>query len=248
MAGLPQSATSQVEHTHDTCTRQRCVDFGAEATPPKLIFDVEDAELAARFQRIRYEVQHPDRIGMQGPFQWCPRADRTLAATAPAHLQALLAIQPVDLFQVHDHAPPPCHLAQPPVPEAPPLTRNLPEKGPLHIITLAFPFVPHSRTIHLEKPRGAALRQSVIGDHVPDRRVADTRRQKFFPTRSFNAALSSNCSASKVSRDGGVTWVQAAPAPEKLVALAASRSSADQVYAPTQNGLLLSMGDGGVRR
>ena len=44
----------------------------------------------------------------------------------------------------------------------------------------------------------------------------------------------------QVSRDGGVTWVQAGPAPEKLVALAASRSSADRIYAATQNGLLLS--------
>src|ERR1700687_2070185 len=33
-------------------------------------------------------------------------------------------------------------------------------------------------------------------DHVPDRRVACPRRQKFFPTRSFSAALSRTCSAS----------------------------------------------------
>jgi len=32
--------------------------------------------------------------------------------------------------------------------------------------------------------------------HVADRRVPGTGRQKFFPTRSFKAALSSSCSAS----------------------------------------------------
>ena len=44
----------------------------------------------------------------------------------------------------------------------------------------------------------------------------------------------------QVSRDGGISWEQAGPAPEKLVGLAASRSSADRIYAATQNGLLLS--------
>ena len=44
----------------------------------------------------------------------------------------------------------------------------------------------------------------------------------------------------QVSRDGGQTWMLAGPAPEGLIALAASRSSADRVYAATQSGLLVS--------
>ncbi|WP_284736095.1 WD40/YVTN/BNR-like repeat-containing protein [Dongia deserti] len=44
----------------------------------------------------------------------------------------------------------------------------------------------------------------------------------------------------QVSRDGGKTWSMAGPAPEGLIALAASARSADRLYGATQNGLVIS--------
>jgi len=48
----------------------------------------------------------------------------------------------------------------------------------------------------------------------------------------------------QVSRDAGRTWTAIAPPPEKLIALAASASAAEQIYAATENGLQVSS-DGG---
>jgi photosystem II stability/assembly factor-like uncharacterized protein len=44
----------------------------------------------------------------------------------------------------------------------------------------------------------------------------------------------------QVSRDGGVTWELAGPAPEGLIALAASRADANRLYAATEAGLRVS--------
>jgi photosystem II stability/assembly factor-like uncharacterized protein len=49
----------------------------------------------------------------------------------------------------------------------------------------------------------------------------------------------------QVSRNGGKEWSMAGPAPEGLIALAASARSADRLYAATRNGLAISE-DGGV--
>jgi photosystem II stability/assembly factor-like uncharacterized protein len=44
----------------------------------------------------------------------------------------------------------------------------------------------------------------------------------------------------QISRDAGRTWALVGPAPEKLVALAASAKSADTLYAATEKGLFIS--------
>jgi photosystem II stability/assembly factor-like uncharacterized protein len=44
----------------------------------------------------------------------------------------------------------------------------------------------------------------------------------------------------QVSRDGGQTWSMAGPAPQGLIALAASARSADRIYAATKSGLAYS--------
>lgn len=44
----------------------------------------------------------------------------------------------------------------------------------------------------------------------------------------------------QVSRDGGISWLLAGPAPNGLIALAASARDADIVYAATQTGLLIT--------
>lgn len=49
----------------------------------------------------------------------------------------------------------------------------------------------------------------------------------------------------QISRDGGQTWTIAGTPPQKLVAIAASGKSADQLYAATQNGLYESVDAGG---
>ena len=52
MAGLPQKRHQPLEHTHNARIRQRRVNRKPKPAPRELIFDVEDAEPAARFQRI----------------------------------------------------------------------------------------------------------------------------------------------------------------------------------------------------
>lgn len=44
----------------------------------------------------------------------------------------------------------------------------------------------------------------------------------------------------QMSRDAGLTWTLVGPAPDGLIALAASATSADTLYAATENGLLVS--------
>ena len=53
------------------------------------------------FETVRGEVERPALV-RQG--SWRSRAGRPLAAASAAHRQALLAVQPVQLLSVHDHA------------------------------------------------------------------------------------------------------------------------------------------------
>src|SRR3977135_1709811 len=193
--GLPPDRPQALEHTHDPLAWQRRVDLYAQAPPRELVLDVEHTKAATALQRVRHEVEHPDRIGASRFLERRSRANRTLTSAAATHFQALLTIEPPDLLQVPDDAAPPRHLTNAADPEATSLGSELLQKSPLGIVTPTLLLVTHRGSIHRQKPRGAALRHAVMLNHVPDRRVVYPSRQKFFPPRSSKAALSSICSA-----------------------------------------------------
>lgn len=74
IACLPHSPTSRSNTRHYAPARQGSVDLDAEAASRELILDVKDAEAAARLQRVRHEVEHPDRVRPGRLLQRRPRA------------------------------------------------------------------------------------------------------------------------------------------------------------------------------
>jgi hypothetical protein len=84
---------------------------------------------------------------------------------------------------------------EPGVPEPTAFRGQRTKQFAIGVIVLALAPVAHRRSIDVQKPRGASLRQTMTLNNMANCRMTRPRRQKFFPTRSFNAALSSICSA-----------------------------------------------------
>src|SRR4029077_14007900 len=195
ISGLPRSATIPMERADNPRTRERGIDLGGKPLAGELILDVEHPEASARLHHVPHEVEHPNVVWPLRLAQWRPRADRALATTPPANRKPFLAIQPVDLLQVHAPSLAFGHLPQPPVAEPASFARQRPRQFAIRRVVLALLAVTRGRPVDLEQPRSASLRQSVTLNNVVNCRMTRPRRQKFFPTRSLSAALSSNCSA-----------------------------------------------------
>src|SRR4029077_12945637 len=184
-----------IERADNPRTRERGIDLGGKPLAGELILDVEHPEASARLQHVRHEVEHPNLVWPLRLAQWRPRADRALATTPPANRKPFLGIQPVDLLQFHAPSLAFAHPPQPPVAEPAPFGRQRPQQFAIRRVVLALLAVTRGRPVDLEQPRGASLRQSVTLNNVVNCRMTRPRRQKFFPTRSLSAALSSICSA-----------------------------------------------------
>src|SRR3977135_534523 len=154
-----------IEHTHDPLAWQRRVDLYAQAPPRELVLDVEHTKAATALQRVRHEVEHPDRIGASRFLERRSRATRTLQAAAATHFQALLTIEPPDLLQVHDDAAPTRHLTKAAVPEATSLGSELPQNTPLGIVPPTLLLVTHRGSIHRQKPSSPIAGEYTLDDN-----------------------------------------------------------------------------------
>src|SRR5205814_8648520 len=168
---------------------------GGQPHAGELLLDVDNPDPSARPQPVRHEVEHPTLASPLRPVQQRPRADRALPTTPPSNRKPFLPIQPVDLLQVHAPSLAFGHLPQPPVAEPASFGRQRPQQFAIRRVVLALLAVTRGRPVDLEQPRSASLRQSVTLNNVVNCRMTRPRRQKFFPTRSLSAALSSICSA-----------------------------------------------------
>jgi len=92
----------------------------------EVVDDAQDPEAPAPAQGVSYEVQAPALVRSIRQRHRRPRAGGALAATAPAHRQALLAVEPEELLLVHADAFTLKQDAQPPVAEAATLCRQDP--------------------------------------------------------------------------------------------------------------------------
>ncbi len=115
-----------VEFAGDTFARDRVVDDGRQAFPAEVVDDAQDPEAAAVGQRVGDEVEAPALIGILRDRHRCSRAERTLAATALAHRQALLAIESVELLPAHRQTFTLQQKMQPAIAEAPAFGRQFP--------------------------------------------------------------------------------------------------------------------------
>ena len=111
VSGLRRSAT--IERASDPRTRQRAIDLGAKPFAGELVLHVEDPEAPAGLKHVRHEVEHPNLVRPARLPQRRPRADCTLAATPAAYRQAFLAVEQVDLLQIHPPFLALGHLARP---------------------------------------------------------------------------------------------------------------------------------------
>ena len=183
-----------IEHAGNPRTGQRGIDLGGKPLTGELVLHVEHPEAPARLQHVRHEVEHPNLVRSMRPMQR-PRADRALAATPPANRKSFLAIKPVDLLQIHALPLAFGHLPQPPIAEPASFGRQRTQQFTSRRVVLALLAVTHCRSVDPEQPRGAPLRQSMTLNNGVNCCMTRPRRQKFFPTRSLSAALSSICSA-----------------------------------------------------
>ena len=119
IAGRPRAA---MRASSSRATRRPGSEVSAhqrQAFPREVVDDRQDAEAPAIGERIRQEVQAPALIGALRQRHRRPRAQGTLAAAAPAHLQPFLAVEPTELLVVHDDAFAGEQDVQPPIAEPP---------------------------------------------------------------------------------------------------------------------------------
>jgi hypothetical protein len=122
---------------------------------------------------VRDEVERPALVWRLRHSEWRPRAGRTLAAAAAVHRQALLPVQPIELFVVHDHALAREQDPEPAVAEAaPPAGEHAQTR--LHRL-VATPLRPaHRLRIGFEQPADMTLRGGARR-HEPEHRLAPRR-------------------------------------------------------------------------
>src|SRR3979490_188555 len=135
IAGLPQTATRR---SSTRTIRLPGRDVSISTPKPRRVnwsSTLNTRKAATALQRVRHEVEHPDRIGASRFLERRSAANRTLTSAAATHFQALLTIEPPDLLQVHDDAAPTRHLTKATVPEATSLGSELLQKSPLGIVT-----------------------------------------------------------------------------------------------------------------
>lgn len=121
----------------------------ARASRGEAVDDAEDPEAPAPAQRVGDEVQAPALIGPVRQRHRRPRAGGALAATAPAHRQGLLAVEPEELLLVHADAFTLQQDAEPPVAEAA-LLRRQPSQPLAHVRVTRLGHATHRLRIDLD--------------------------------------------------------------------------------------------------
>ena len=105
-AGIAAALGDLVELAADPLAGERVVDDGCQALPAEVVDDAQDAEAPAVGQGVGDEVEAPALVGILRDRHRRSGAESSLAATALAHRQPLLAVEPVELLPVHRRHPP----------------------------------------------------------------------------------------------------------------------------------------------
>lgn len=167
----------EIELEGDAYPRDRGVGDERQAISTVVIDQGEDPEPTSADQRVRHEVEAPALVRPLRDRHGRPRAQCPLAATAPAHLQTLLAIQPPEFLVVYRPSVPAQQPLQSAIIEPAALPRQVADAGPCLGIVRPTADIAHRRSILAQR---LARRRSLIprlGDALAkDSQLADSKR------------------------------------------------------------------------
>jgi len=127
---------------------------------------------------------------------WCPGAERPLAATTPAHLQAFVAVQAAQLLVVLDDTLEAQQGVQPPITEATAQPSQISQSGSHRPVVRAQASVPHRAAVLADRIARPPLAHLEALAQVRRGLPSGSGRHHFLEATSFNIALSSIASAS----------------------------------------------------
>src|SRR5215471_1772868 len=117
MQGLAPQLGNPIELAGNTQARERGVDHQAKTLSGEVIDHGEDSEAPTAHQRVSHEVDRPTQIAILRDGHRRPGAEGSFAATALAHCEPLLPIEPVELLGIQLDALALEHHAEPPIAE-----------------------------------------------------------------------------------------------------------------------------------
>src|SRR6267154_1864219 len=192
LARQPMIASS----ARDASPADRGVGHQRQTLAGAVVVHLQDPEPAPVGELVGDEVETPALVGDRGCLYRPPRSHGPLAPAALANHQPLLAIQTLNALFVGRMALAPQQHMQPPIAEPPPLLGQ--GLQPLAKFAVIRPpgLVAHAGPIAVNHPARPPLAHLIgllqISRSLPMR----GGRHHFFPSRSFNATLSSMASAS----------------------------------------------------
>ncbi len=141
----------RVELAGDAVAGQRGVGDQGQALPTEVIDHRQHPEPTPVREGITDKIEAPAPVHRVRHQHRPPCAERPLAATSPAHLEPLFAVEPPQLLEVHHDPLPSQHDVQAPVAEPTPLCRNRLHRSPRCGIVRAHASVAYTRPIHLAR-------------------------------------------------------------------------------------------------
>jgi hypothetical protein len=109
-----------IELARHACAGKRGVGDERQAFARAVIDDRQNAEPSAIGEAVRHEIERPALVRAGRAGDRGPHAHRPLPATALAHGQAFLSVEPPEPLLVHVHALPAEKKMQPPIAEPAP--------------------------------------------------------------------------------------------------------------------------------
>src|SRR6267154_3210774 len=193
---LAAPADDRVQRARDASPADRGVGHQRQTLAGAVVVHLQDPEPAPVGELVGDEVETPALVGDRGCLYRPPRSHGPLAPAALANHQPLLAIQTLNALFVDRMALAPQQHMQPPIAEPPPLLGQGLQPLAKFAVILPPGLVAHAGPIAVDHPARPPLAHLIgllqISRSLPMR----GGRHHFFPSRSFNATLSSMASAS----------------------------------------------------
>src|SRR5690606_9836509 len=165
------SGDDGIELTHDAPAAKRGVRNKCQALARVVVHHGEHPEAPPVGEGIGDEVQAPALVGPTWHEHRAPRAQGSLAATALADLQLLLAIEPPELLDVDLEALPLQHHVDAPIAEPAPLGRDRLHGLTQLPITRSRASIPDARTIDIKSftrpPLAHSMHQARMSHRIP---------------------------------------------------------------------------------
>src|SRR6185312_12701177 len=188
-------APHRYQHGDNALTGERRVHLDHQALTSQAVDDVERPEGPAASGTVVHEVHRPGFVRPRRLRELHARHRRELLALLAPHQPAILAHEPQYKLPVDRPALPLEHHVQPPVSEAWPLHRDLPQIGQQLRSNHPSRAITHRSAPDAQRPANPPLAALELLSQMAHRQSSRRGPHHFFESTSFNIALSSAWSA-----------------------------------------------------